>query len=442
VKPRASAGWLVAAAALAGMIAWPFVVAQRTDLARADALPTMAPVTRDYEQRDKLVAFWEGAVAEHHRGDMLSPSQLSGQYLQRYREQGDIDDVLRSERAAQLSLKALPGNRTALIELAAVYLTLHRFYDALAIIHRAERNDARDPALELREASLDLEVGRYDQARELIDRTPRTSETAVTLDTIRSRYLEETGHLTEARDLLHEAGAMQNANFEAPAQGRAWFFFRAGEMAFESGDVDGAIANERTALEVFPNFADASRSLARFECATHRWQACLADAERSASIVPYPETLGFEADAYRALGDAAAAMRTEDLIATIERIGNAQHISDRLLAVYYSEHGERLHDAYRIARHELALRDDIYTEDTLAWAAAMDGRWSEARAAARKATRFDTEDSRLQYHAALIALHWGDRSEAKARLERALSLNPQFHPVYADEARAELARLN
>jgi Flp pilus assembly protein TadD len=113
-----------------------------------------------------------------------------------------------------------------------------------------------------------------------------------------------------------------------------------------------------------------------------------------------------------------------------------------LLAVYYSEHGERLHDAYRIARHELALRDDIYTEDTLAWAAAMDGRWSEARAAARKATRFDTEDSRLQYHAALIALHWGDRSEAKARLERALSLNPQFHPVYADEARAELARLN
>jgi Flp pilus assembly protein TadD len=130
-----------------------------------------------------------------------------------------------------------------------------------------------------------------------------------------------------------------------------------------------------------------------------------------------------------------------DLIVTIEKIGNAQHISDRLLAIYYSEHRIHTADAYAIARHELLARDDIFTEDTLAWAAAADGRWDEARVASRKAMRFDTENSLLQYHAGIIALHFGDRDEAKRRFEKALALNPSFHQVYADDARAQLARL-
>jgi len=126
---------------------------------------------------------------------------------------------------------------------------------------------------------------------------------------------------------------------------------------------------------------------------------------------------------------------------TIEKIGNAQHISDRLLAIYYAEHHVRTADAYAIARRELSARDDIFSEDTLAWAAAADGRWNDARSAARKALRFDTENSLLQYHAGIIALHFGDRDEAKRRLGKALSLNPSFHQVYAADARALLARL-
>jgi Flp pilus assembly protein TadD len=129
------------------------------------------------------------------------------------------------------------------------------------------------------------------------------------------------------------------------------------------------------------------------------------------------------------------------MILAIERIGNAQHISDRLLAIYFSEHRLHTADAYAIAKHELIQRDDIYAEDTLAWAAAMDGRWDEARAQSRRALRFDTEDSRLQYHAGVIALHFGGRAQAKLRFQRALALNPQFHPVYAPDARAQLEKL-
>ncbi|MGH7327977.1 MAG: tetratricopeptide repeat protein, partial [Polyangiaceae bacterium] len=378
---------------------------------------------------------------EHHRGDMISPRQLAEQYLQRYRERGDVDDVLRAERATKLSLAAQPrGNLPAEIELASVYLTLHRFYDALAVTKDIERWDAGDDGMYAREASLDLEVGDYATAARRLDAVkPRDRNDSWRV--IESRYLELTGHLAQARQLLATASAYQNSNFDAPAQQRAWYFFRQGEMAFEAGDKGAALRFEHEAVTVFPGYADALRSLARVECALHEWKPCLDDATTSANVIPYPETLGYKADAQRALGDVDAAGQTDALIRVVERVGNAQHISDRLLAIYYSEHHLYPDDAYAIAKRELKARDDIFTQDTLAWAAAMDGRWNEARTEIRKAIRFDTENSLLQYHAGIIALHFGDRAEAKLRLTRALALNPHFQAVYADDARAQLALL-
>ncbi len=401
----------------------------------------MAPVSDDYRQRDQLIAFWEGAVRGNLPSDMLSPRTLAAQYLQRYRETGDIDDVLRAQRMAERSLQVQRGNVAGDLVMASTLLTLHRFREARSYVRAAEKLHPADPTLVSREASLDLELGDFHTANRLLESVPLKARVDPEWETVQARYEELTGHLQDARRLITVPQLALDANFGAPAQSRAWYHFREGELAFQSGDIDGSFAAERLALEIFPHYADALRALARFECADHRWQACLEHAVRSADIVPFPETLGYEVDAQRALGDDVAARKTNGLIETIERIGNAQHISDRLLAVYYSEHGLHAQDALRIARRELAVRDDVYTEDTLAWAAAMAGRWDLARTAIRKAVRYDTEDARLQYHAGVIALHFGDAAEGKRRLQRALALNPQFHPAYADDARARLARL-
>jgi len=430
------------AIALGAVAVWPSYVKHAEAASRASSFPTMAPVTRDYADRERLIAFWERTVGERHPGDMISPRNLSGQYLQRYREHGDIDDVLRAQHMALASLRAQPrGNTGALAALASADLTLHRFKDALRLTKIMERMQPGQKDLQVREASLDLEIGDYASAKHVIDKLGPAGRYDIGQDTLVARYDELTGKLGEARTLLERPSAYENSQFDAPAQARAWFFFRAGELAFEAGDNDAAIAGEKRALEVFPNFADAYRAEARFECALKRWHECLASATASANIVPYPETLGYEVDAQRALGDDAAAKATSDTILTIEKIGNAQHISDRLLAIYYSEHRIRTADAYQIARRELAVRDDIFTEDTLAWAAAMDGRWPEARTASTKAMRFDTENSLLQYHAGVIAEHFGAREQAKRYYTKALALNAQFHQVYADDARVRIAKL-
>jgi hypothetical protein len=140
---------------------------------------------------------------------------LAEQYLQRYRERMDIDDVLRAEAAARRSLVAQPiGNLPAELELASVELTLHRFHEAIAITKHVESYDAGDASMNVREASLDLEVGDYARAERLLAAVPeKQREDAWRV--VDSRLLELTGHLADARDVLSIASAYQNSTFDA-----------------------------------------------------------------------------------------------------------------------------------------------------------------------------------------------------------------------------------
>jgi len=95
--------------------------------------------------------------------------------------------------------------------------------------------------------------------------------------------------------------------------------------------------------------------------------------------------------------------------------------------------------AYTIAKNELKARQDLFTWDTVAWAAAMDGRWEEARTDIGHALAQHAENALIDYHAGAIAAHFGDRAQADADFQAALALNPHFHPTFADDARAYLA---
>ncbi len=434
---------LCALTAVIALFGWPWFISHRVADATAVTIPTPAPGDRDYERRDRVIAFWEGAVRENHDNDMLSPRELASQYLQRYREKGDIDDVLRAQHMAQRSLAVEPRNIGAINEMSSVMLTLHRFRAALHYIDEDVPYDPHGPEFLSQQASLLMELGEYRQADAALARARPADRNSVAVETIRSRYDELTGHLERARMLLADATAKFDVDVGGEAaQPRAWYRFRSGELAFEAGDNNAAITDERDALALFPTYNLALKDLAKFELANHDYAAALEAATKGAQVTPFPETLGYEADAQAALGDAKAATATRDLIVTIERIGNAYHVNDRLLAIYYADHRLRPLDALTIARREAAVRgDEIYAQDTLAWAAAMAGHWDEARRASTRATRYGTEDPIIQFHAGMIAFHFGARAAAKRRLAQALALNPNFHPTYADQARQTLAGL-
>lgn len=426
------------ACALVALAAWPFVQSNASAGSAADAFAP-APLRDDALIRAKTIAFEESRVVRDAE-DQITPRLLAAQYLQRYREQLDPGDVLRAEAMARRSLRAQPQrNVAALQELASAQVTLHRFRDALATVSRARRDAPADPSLRIADAAVRIELGDYPAAKQLLATVPSNDDGAVA---VLARLDELTGDLDGARALLGGAARRADAIYGLPNERRAWYHLRLGELAFEAGDVDAARAHERTALARFPADVAALTDLARFEAAAGRWDDARAAAAQAVRITPWPEALAILGDAQERLGDPAAAAATRDEIVAVERIGNAQHLFDRLVALAYADRGVRTEDAYAIARRELAVRDDVFAEDTLAWTAARAGHWDAARASAARATRWNTADPRIWYHAGVVADQAGDRAAAARDFGRALALNPRFHPVFAEDARRRLAADN
>ena len=427
-----------AAIALVAIAVWPLFNARRQAVAQI----YVAPVIADYAARDRTISFYEARMRKNPQ-DQISAKLLGSQYMQRYRESQDVGDVLRAIHEAQLSLRLQPQNNAGADELAgSAYTALHQFGIALKYESAARSDEPDDSNAPAQMASLEMETGHYRAAAADLAAARRIRDTP-TVMAVQARYDELTGNLTEARRLIARAILQTDAVVDNSAQGRAWYHFRAGELAFSSGAIEAAKAEERTALAQFPDFEMAYRALARFCWATKDWPCARDAAAKGIAIIPEPETLGYEADALSALGESVAAERTRALIVTVERVGNAYRINDRLLAVYYSEHNVRSSDALRIAQHEVRSRGtEIYAQDTLAWAAAMDGRWDVARRAAALAARYGTEDARIEYHTGMIALHFGETPKARRLLQQALKQNPQFDPFYADAARRALGEIS
>ena len=417
---------------------WP-AFASRAVAGDPTAALTPAPLRDDATIREKTIAF-EESRAPQDAEDQITPRMLSEQYLQRYRERGDVGDVLRAEAAARRSLRIQPhGNVSALRALASAQLTLHRFREALATVRAARAGAPADASLAMSEAALDMELGDYPAAEALLAKNGNGG-TDVT-EVVASRFAELTGDLPRGRALLARAARRADAVYGIPNERRAWFHVRLGEPAFAAGDNDAALQEEKVALERFPDDAQALTDSARFAAALARWTDARGFAQRAVRLTPSPENLGLLADAQERLGERNASLATRDEIVAVERLGNAQHLVDRLLALEYADHGTRLDDAYAIARRELKLRDDIFAEDALAWTAARAGHWDVAHVAAPRAIALNTADARIWYHAGVIAEHEGDARAAIAYFRHALALNAQFQWGFADDARARLARL-
>lgn len=436
-SPR-SFGWLVIAAiAFLAIAVWPLAGAQRAHA----ALSYNAPVLPDYLYRDRTVAFYERRVREDPQ-DQISARMLAAEYMQRYRESLDVGDILRGKYQGYRALKLQPQNNAGAEEvIASAYYALHDFRSAYrfeALAHLEQPNDSNAPS---QMALLQMEMGHYGRAIHDIRAAERIKSDPGVWAAL-ARYDELTGKLPQALRLMTNAARRSDEVIDNSAESRAWYHYRIGQMNFSMGNTAEAVRQERVAIAQFPDFEMAYRALARFCWGLKDWNCALDAAKKGADIIPDPETLGYLADAQSALGQGSQAKQTQELIFAVERIGNAYHISDRLLSVYYAEHGVRLDDAVVIARREVQRRgNEIHAQDTLAWADAQDGRWNAAYKAMLLATRFHTQDPRILYHAGVIELHFGHRARGRAFLTRTLALNPRFDPFYADDARRRLETL-
>jgi tetratricopeptide (TPR) repeat protein len=357
--------------------------------------------------------------------------ELGQAWVRKARSSGDALHYLSADACAEVALQLSPQDRGALDLRGLTLLNEHRFEEARRLAQSVVDKAPEDaPAWgNLSDALTDL--GRYNEAaraaQRMMDLKPNLASYA------RASYLlwlrgDVQGAKESARLAIDAGGDIRDP------EPLAWVLVQAATLFWHEGDHDGAEAGFDRALEAKPGFPPALVGKARLALARGQPAAAAVLLQQALEARPLAETAGLLADARRLSGDGPGAEAAEQEVFRQGRSGDG-----RSLSLYLSTHNRDADEALTLAERELSTRDDVYTEDALAWALYRKGRLAEARLASDKSLALATPDARLLYHAGAIRLAAGESVAGLALVKRALALNPGFDPVGSPEARAFLA---
>src|SRR5215813_875513 len=415
-----------------------------TSLLANGSIPPASPLPSDEAANRQSILFLEQRTKTDPE-DFIAQNKLARYYLQRVRETGDLTYLKLAAQATETSVNTLPPehNLDGLAELTQVELTSHEFLAA------------RDHALQLSELQPDksfprqmlgdalLELGEYDEAQkaywlmEQFGGVQGLMHVAIEQRLARQALLRGNPRIATEhfRKALRTALAMPAPQRETVA----WCRWQLGETAFLTGDYPTAEKHYRDALITFPNYFRALASLGRVRAARGDLAGAVEQYEKAIGIFPDPSYIAALGDICHLLGreqDAATQYKLVETIAHLTLVAGSLY--NRQEALFYADHDIEPEKAYENAAHEYAVRKDIYGADAVAWTALKAGKLSEAQAAIKEALKLGTCDSKLFYHAGLIAQAAGDRTAAGLYLKQALDLSPEFDPLQVRIARQAL----
>jgi tetratricopeptide (TPR) repeat protein len=331
--------------------------------------------------------------------------------------------------AASRALALEPSNRLALELQGLVLMNDHRFAAAAETMRQVVTMAPEHPVAWGTLSDALLELGRTDEA---IDAAQHMMDLKPNLPSYsRAAHLQwlrgDVRGATESIRLAIDAG-----NGSMDREPRAWVIVQAAMFFWNEGDAEGALAGFEQALKELPGFPPALVGKGRVLIGRGDGQAAEPLLAQAYKANPLVETGWLLGDARELLGDTAGA---QQIRAELEQKGAAD---PRTLALFLATKNLQTGRALQLALEERKTRDDVYTEDTVAWALYRAGRMQEALQAANSATKLGTRDARLWFHAGAIRLANHD-SAGRQLIEKALALNPAFDRTGAAEARALIA---
>ncbi|HKO32905.1 MAG TPA: tetratricopeptide repeat protein [Candidatus Limnocylindria bacterium] len=383
------------------------------------------------------VAFWEKRVADD--GSFLDLINLADAYLDRSRATGDLDDLNRAATALDDAAKTAPYPDRVIVRRAMVAFALHDFVGAMTRADDVLRQTPDDLAALGVAGDARLETGDIAGARERYQRLAELAPSPASWSRL-GRLAFLTGDPEAAARLVSRAAA--SSREEGAPDAEAFYDFQLGDLHRATGDLVAAEAAYTASLAALPEYVPAMNGLAAVLTATDRPDEAIRILERATARLPQPELVAALGDLYALTGDSARAEDQYRLVEGIEHLSAATgSVYDRQLVIFSADHERGLHDALSRARAELAVRDDIYGHDALAWVLYRLGRFDEAAVHAEAALALGTPDPRIAYHAGLIAAARGADAQALGLLRTAVRGVALLPPLQADSARAALAEL-
>jgi tetratricopeptide (TPR) repeat protein len=383
--------------------------------------------------------------------DPAAYAALGAAFFQRARETGDVEDFQQAEQALNRSLDLNSADFSAALAyatMAEVCMGEHRFSDAVTYAQKALALGSGDlsPFAIVGDANADM--GEYERSAIAYSRLDISGESAadprnVYVRDSRTSWLKFVSGDTRGAIRLMQSAVAAGTEARLPAENLAWLYYELGEYESQAGDVAAANSAYLTALNIHPGDYRAMAGLGKLRGNQGRYAEAIKLYQSAVAVVPMPMYVAELGDMYTREGNTAEAKKQYQLVEYIGLLGHVnQVLHNRDLALFYADHDIKLDEALALAHKEFEVRHDIYTWDALAWALYKNGKYQEAGDAMDHALRPGARDALLFFHAGMISSRLGQPSQAKERLQTALSINPQFHVIYADVARKQLKTLN
>jgi tetratricopeptide (TPR) repeat protein len=362
---------------------------------------------------------------------------LGNAYLQHVRETGDPADYGRAEAAFEAARRLDPQRADALVGLGSVSLARHQFAEALAL---GESAVALAPASSAAHGVLVdalTELGRYDEAvaatQRMVDLRPNLAS------------LSRVSYQRELRGDLDGAIAAMSRAYDAATgaatENREYVRVLIGDLHLLAGDVDTAEQIYRASLATLPSFVPARAGLGRVAAARGDMDAAIEHYGAASAAVPLPDLLVAKAEAELVAGRLDEAAQTLELVRGMQELYAANGVSVELeLALFEANHGD---PSRAVQLSEAAYRNqpNVQAADALAWALFRAGRLEEAAAKSREALALGSPYPTFHFHAGMIALSLGDRTDAAENLEQALAGAGTLSPLDLRTARDAITAL-
>ena len=151
--------------------------------------------------------------------------------------------------------------------------------------------------------------------------------------------------------------------------------------------------------------------------------------------MPLPQYLTALGDLRESTGDKSGAKEEYDLVLYIYQVFEAGGVNVNIeKAAYLADHSDDAMQAVALAEEAARGRDDVHTLDTLAWAYYKAGRYQEALQSEQRAMRLGTQNALFYFHLGMIQDKLGVEADARADVEKALQINPNFSVQYSKAA--------
>ncbi len=403
------------------------------------------PVEPPIASVERAIRFYEKRIEKNPK-IALNYIYLAQHYVRKAKDHGDEACYPLAEAALREALKLRPDDPAALLPLASVLCSRHQFREGMASAKKVYEKDPSNVDALAIVGDAQMELGEYDEAEASFQKIESQVKVAAPGLWVRQAQLAEIkGKTDEALDLLQRAEKeILKAQGDQPLTlGAAWYQVRLGHFYLDHGRTDEANREFEAAVAALPEYFLALAGLAEVHAAQGRYEESIAVYRRTIAVAPDPIFFMAIGDIQAKLGHADEAIKEYDQAEKLILESNASPAEySRELSLFYSQRNLKPQRALELAKTDFTFRQDIHAHDTLALALYRNEQFAEAAEAIEQALRWGTKEARLHYHAGMIRHRLGQADRAKAHLEQALAINPQFSVLDAADARRLLAELS